>query len=153
MLECSGAQSPTSPSFATYGSAAGYPWEFAGQSPMGCQAGQMMQSFCQTQMGDSLVQQSPMGCQMIPNSFGQAAMQETCMPNISQPIMLQPAVHPTISLANEQLCHQSMTSPSNNGGSWSHEDMMAALIPGGTCVDKEMLAQQLRAAAPTCYDD
>jgi len=88
MLDCTGVQVPTSPtSFSsanfspTYGAGLppSSPWDYAGQSPMGCS---MMQV---SMMGDSMTQQSPMGCAMMPSSFGQAAMTESIMPS-SAPI-------------------------------------------------------------------
>lgn len=81
--------------------------------------------------------QSPFGLStMIQQSFcqTQAMIPETCMPHSHQVLM-----------QSHGLAAQSQ--------SWSHEDMMAALIPGGSNMDNEFLAQQLRAAAPSCYDD
>lgn len=81
--------------------------------------------------------QSPLGLSTMIQSFcqNQGMVHDSCQP-----------AHP------QQLMTQSQPR-ANVTGSWSHEEMMAALIPGGSCMDKEVLAQHLRAAAPSCYDD
>jgi hypothetical protein len=46
---------------------------------------------------------------------------------------------------------QALRMPTDNA--WSQADLMATLMPEAMCLDKEQIAEQLRAAAPCSYDD
>merc|ERR1712060_755592 len=90
--------------------------------------------------------------------------QASMISNCTQPT---PIMLDSNSNTNQQLqmatiaCQQIPEASANNqhamktfgNGSWCQEELMAHLMPQALCLDKEQIAEQLRAAAPCCYDD
>jgi len=88
---------------------------------------------------------TPVGAQQAPVSFF-GCQPEPATPAGGQPLMFSTTGHQTP--ATPQL-------PTASGdGSKSMEDIMATVMgPEASFLDREQIAEQLRAAAPCCYDD